>query len=205
MTKKPSVPLIAAIVVALALGLYYAKYYGSYALDTFNRPWAYGSGDDLLVGKWRGSFRDPGGIDKQISVEVFVPLTDDERAERAGRRRRRTRGDKRFFDGTARVESKLGAEAYEIYGSVDANVDHRMKFNFRPEDESKRLLPNYVLAAAEEGTWNGKTLTAKLRFSRIDADGVARSSGEMAVIDGKLVDVQKPEDQPIAVTLTRVP
>lgn len=207
MTKKPSVLLIAAIVVALLLGLYYAKYYGSYALDTVRRPWAYGSGDELLVGKWRGSFRDPGGVDKQITVEVFVPLTDEERARRAGRMRRsrRSRGNKRTFDGVARLESRFGIEAYEIFGSVDANADRRMKFQFGPEDESKRVLPNYVLAAADEGAWDGKTLTAKLRFSRIDADGVARSSGEMVVVDGKLVDVPKPEDRPIAVTLTRVP
>jgi hypothetical protein len=137
---------------------------------------------------------------------VLLPVTDEQRAARASeRRRKRTREDLRAFDGRAVVESQLGTETYEIYGWVDANAERRFAFDFRPEDESKRVLPNYTLARAANGGWQGDTLTAKLRFVHHDVDGVARTSSESTVVDGKLVDVEKPEDQPVDVTLTRVP
>lgn len=47
-------------------------------------------------------------------------------------------------------------------------------------------------------------MTAKLKFIRIDADEVACTSSESVVVDGKLVEVEKPEGKPIEPNLTRV-
>jgi hypothetical protein len=55
------------------------------------------------IRKWQASLIGPDGVGKTLEAEVFVPLTDEERWEKAGRksRRRRSAFHKRSFDGVA--------------------------------------------------------------------------------------------------------
>ncbi|MEZ4904057.1 MAG: hypothetical protein R2822_21080 [Spirosomataceae bacterium] len=169
--------LILALIglAALSWGVYECKYYGDYWLDTYQRPWAYSrdTNTPLLVGKWQGSFIDPNGIKKQIDVEIFVPTTDEERRTKASRRRRKRHvaADTRSFDGMATVSSRLGEEVYEIYGAVKKENHHQLHFNFRPQDEKKRILPNFTLLEAKEGSWQNDQLQLLLTFAYHKADG----------------------------------
>jgi len=195
------------VVVALVVGFYYAKYYGSYALDRVRQPWAYGAESERLVGRWQGRFTDPGGVEKTILLEIEEPTSDDERAARAGRRPRRRRGrtDVRSFDGTAGIRSRLGAEDYEVYGAVDAETVHAFSAEIRPVDEARRVLPNFTLTRLAPARWQADLLTASFAFVRHDADGASRTSSTSEVVDGRLVEVEDPASAPVVVTLTRVP
>lgn len=171
---KGCLPLIVGIIV-VGLILTAVKYYGSYFMDLYQRPWAYSreSNAPLLVGKWQGSFTDPDGVVKKLAVEIFVPLTDEERWDKAGRksRRRKSFSHKRSVDGVAWVNSRLGQEEYEIYGAVEEKDFHRLHFNFRPKDEKKRVLPNFTLSEAKNGLWQTDELQLSLSFSYHKADG----------------------------------
>jgi hypothetical protein len=105
------------VLALLSWGMYECQYQYSYWRDYQTRPWAYSKDKNakLLVGEWQGSYTDPDGINKSISLEIFEPLSDKERRKQASRSsRRRTRGglgsrkDTRLFEGVATVTSKLG-------------------------------------------------------------------------------------------------
>lgn len=187
---KGCLPLLIGIIV---IGLLFTavKYYGSYFMDLYQRPWAYSrdANAPLLVGKWKGSFTDPDRVGKTLEVEVFVPLTDEERWEKAGRksRRRRSSSNKRSFDGIALVNSRLGQEEYEIYGAVEEGDFHRLHFNFRPKDEKKRVLPNFTLSEAKNGVWQTNELQLTLSFSYHKADGSSFWSSADARFDKKAI------------------
>jgi hypothetical protein len=178
MTKSKSILLSILLLVVLSWGVYECKYYYSYYSDLKDRPWAYSEDKNtkLLVGKWNGSFKDPDGVQKTLVLQIFEPVTEEERKEKASRYLRNRRGlgsreNKRAFEGVAVVTSRLGKEDYEIYGSVKKEDFHHLSFNFRPQDEKKRVLPNFTLAEAKEGTWQNDELRLTLTFSYHKADG----------------------------------
>jgi hypothetical protein len=187
---KGCLPLIVGI-IGVGLVAMAVKYYGSYFMDLYQRPWAYSrdANAPLLVGKWKGSFTDPDGVGKTLEVEIFVPLTDEERWEKASRRSRRGRSSshKRSFDGTAWVKSRLGREEYEIYGAVEEENFHRLHFNFRPKDEKKRVLPNFTLSEAKNGVWQTNELQLTLSFSYHKADGSSFWNSADARFDKKVI------------------
>lgn len=170
--------LLIGVLVLLSWGVYECKYYYSYYSDLKDRPWAYSEDKNakLLVGKWNGSFKDPDGVQKTLVLQLFEPVTEEERKEKASRYLRNRRGsgsreNKRAFEGVAEVKSRLGKEDYEIYGSVKKEDFHHLSFNFRPQDEKKRVLPNFTLTKAKEGTWQNDELLLTLTFSYHKADG----------------------------------
>lgn len=171
---KGCLPLIVGM-IAVGLVFTAVKYYGGYFMDLYQRPWAYSrdANAPLLVGKWKGRFADPDGVEKTLEVEIFVPLTEEERWEKAGRKsgRRRSSSNKRSFDGAAWVNSRLGNEEYEMYGAVEEGDFHRLHFNVRPKDEKKRVLPNFTLIEAKNGVWQNNELQLTLSFSYHKADG----------------------------------
>lgn len=184
--------LLLLLLVAAAFGIYRLKYSLSYASDLRSRPWAYSSDPDakLLVGEWHGSFTDPAGVAKEISLEIDLPVTEEEREQRASRLRRRKglRGEsKEAFDGSAIVKSRLGEERYFVYGAVDKKDMHQLSLHFTPEDEAKRVLPNDTLREVPAGRWQNDRLELTLMFTRQDASGFSSTTDEGVVVDGKLV------------------
>ncbi|WP_421798451.1 hypothetical protein [Haliscomenobacter sp.] len=166
--------------VLLSWGVYECQYQYSYWRDYQTRPWAYSKDKNakLLVGEWQGTFTDPDGISKSIKLEIFEPLSDQERRKKAGRAyRRRTRGglgsrkDTRLFDGIATVSSRLGQEDYVLHGSVGEDDFHQLKLQFGSADEAKRLQPNFALNLSESGQWAEDELTLKMGFAYFKADG----------------------------------
>lgn len=167
--------LLLLVLTLLSWGVYECKYYYSYYSDIKDRPRAYSEDENakLLVGQWQGSFKDPDGVEKSIVVEIFKPVSEEERERKASRRNRRNRSreNKQTFEGKALAKSKLGIENYELYGSVKKEDFHQLRFNFRPQDEKKRVLPNFTLAEAKDGTWQNDELHLTLTFSYHKADG----------------------------------
>lgn len=168
--------------VLLSWGVYECEYRYSYWLDYQTRPWAYSKDKNakLLVGEWQGSYTDPDGISKSISLEIFEPLSDkDRRNLAAGHKNKRTRGalgsreDRRLFEGVATVTSKLGQEDYVLHGSVSKNDFHQLKLQFGAADETKRLQPNFALNLSESGQWQGDELTLRMGFAYFRADGAS--------------------------------
>ncbi|NIJ54783.1 hypothetical protein [Dyadobacter arcticus] len=164
--------------VAISWGVYECKYYYSKWSDYRNSPWAYSEDEDakLLVGKWEGSFSDPDKVRKNITLEVFVPLTDDERENKAGKRWKRRAFSTRYnnnFDGIATVNSKLGTEEYKISGAVEKDDMHQLHFSFSPVDERKKVVPNFTLLGATQGKWDNDQLTVTFNFGYNKADGAS--------------------------------
>jgi hypothetical protein len=171
-SPKGCLLILTGLVVA-SLAFTAVSYYGSYFFDLYQRPWAYTAdpAKPLLVGKWAGQFRDPDGVQKSLTVEILVPVTDEERLEKAGRRRRRSRTNKKTFDGFATVSSKRGAEQYELWGSVKEREGRTFAFSMRPVDEKKMPLPNFQVLEANAGSWENNTMTITVSFSYRKADG----------------------------------
>jgi hypothetical protein len=94
MRSKKTLLLYLVGLIALSWGMYKCKYYYSYYSDLKDRPWAYSEDKNakLLVGQWQGSFKDPDGVQKSLKLEVFEPVTDEERQEKASRLSRKRRG-----------------------------------------------------------------------------------------------------------------
>ncbi|MFN8358019.1 MAG: hypothetical protein U0Y10_26390 [Spirosomataceae bacterium] len=211
MSKGTKLLLFVVGLVLLSWGVYECKYYGSYWLDTYQRPWAYSTDPNtkLLVGEWQGIFKDPNGIQKKLILQIVEPLSEAEREQKASRRVRKRKGlgaheDKRAFDGFAHVTSKLGTEDYEIYGSVEQDDYHHFHFNFRPADEAKRILPNFTLLEAQAGSWQDDQLTIRLSFSHHQADGSSSYSSQGVVKNGKIEWQSSKDDQKVAATLVRI-
>ncbi|MBC7890938.1 MAG: hypothetical protein H7Y12_01880 [Sphingobacteriaceae bacterium] len=177
MKKGQKLLLFFLVLAALSWGVYECKYRYSIYSDRRDRPWAYS--DDvnakLLLGTWQGQFRDPDGVSKTIRLTIVEPVTDEERAKKAARRRRKglgSREDKRHFDGSAMVTSKLGTEAYELNGWVAEEDWHQLsKVHFQVADEAKRLRKNFGLGQGEGGRCQGDDLTLTLNFGYTTASG----------------------------------
>lgn len=202
---------IVLLIIILSWAWSKLRYRMSYAADLKDRPWAYTeTGAKLLVGSWQGTFTDPAGIEKQLTVSIDEPVTEAERTKKLQRRSRDRGGpkpsaSKHTFDGTARITSKLGTESYELYGAVDKSDYHQLHFSFGPEDEQKRILPNFTAREANPGTWKEDTLTLTLHFTKHLADGTSTSTStsEGEVVDGKMVWKESPEEKSVVVSLQR--
>ena len=201
--------LAAAVLVSFLI--WKLRYRASYAADLKDRPWAYTeTGARLLTARWEGSFADPAGVEKKLTVEIFTPLTDEEREKKASKRVRnrpgiRSQGSKQSFTGTAQITSTLGAESYELSGSVGKDDHHRIeRISFVPEDEAKRVLPNFTAREARPGSWNDTEMTLALYFRKDAADGSSTSTSEGVVVDGEVVWKEDPADRPVTVTLKRL-
>lgn len=173
-----------------------------------SRPWAYSSdpATKLLIGTWQGEFKDHAGVEKKLTLEILVPLTKEELDRKMNRphSRRVRSSDKRSFDGVATIQSRLGQELYTVFGSVEKSDYHLFKLDFSPEDESRRVLPNDAARSFTEGKWDADTMQAQMSFTRLDADGVSRSTSEGIVENGQVVWKENAEDKPIRVVLQRV-
>ena len=208
MTKGKKLLLLLGLLIGISWGVYECKYYFSYYSDLQTRPWAYSRDTNakLLVGKWQGAFEDPNGVSKTLEVEIFEPVSEEERQKKANKKSRRRGGreNKRAFDGTATVKSRLGQEEYEIYGAVEKEDFHKLSFNFRPQDEAKRILPNFTLLEANSGNWETDNLLLTLSFSRQNADGSSSSSSEGIVRNGKIEWQESKDDKKILASLKRM-
>ncbi|UFH53769.1 hypothetical protein [Spirosoma sp. KNUC1025] len=179
MTKGTKVVLFFLALAGLSWGVYKCKYAYSYYTDLKDRPWAYSEDEHakLLVGTWQGTYQDPDNVAKTIRLEILVPMTDDERAAKAGKRSRRRSGlgqrkDNQHFDGLATVTSKLGKEEYEIYGRVGKDDWHQLKtVHFRVVDEIQQLHKNFGVGQAETGHWQDDQLTLTVGFVYTTATG----------------------------------
>ena len=202
--------LFLLVLMLLGWGLVECKYSFSYWADLYQRPWAYSNDENtkLLVGHWEGSFTDPGGVTKTIKLEIFEPLTNEERLHKVSRRisKRRSisaRENKQAFDGFALIKSRLGVEEYEVYGAVSKGDYHQFHFNFRPANEAKRILPNFTLLEARNGTWQDNSMNLTLSFSHHNADGNSSYSSEGIVKNGKIELQENQDDKKVSLSLTR--
>lgn len=196
--------------VAFSYGVYRLKYHWSLAQDYKSRPWAFSRdpGAKLLVGKWRGKFTDPGGVAKDLELEILSPVTEEEREKKAGHRTRKRKGlgaqeEKRLFSGTARIQSTPGVETYTISGSVAVEDFHQLQLAFIPTDEKNRLHPNFSAVRADQGSWQGDSLTLSVSFLQFNADGSSTSTSEGVVVDGQMVWKESPAEKPVVVQLSR--
>ncbi len=180
MAKGTKFLLFLGVIVALSWGVYECKYAYSYYTDLNDRPWAYSRDENakLLVGTWQGEFRDPDGVAKTIRLNIVEPVTDDERARKAGRRSRRrsalgSRTDKRRFDGLATVSSHHGREAYKLHGHVQTEDGHQLDIiHFQVDDELQSLRKNFAIQSAlEGGQWQADQLTLTFAFTYTTATG----------------------------------
>ncbi|GAB3941266.1 hypothetical protein GCM10028805_04230 [Spirosoma harenae] len=166
--------LTLAVLAGISWGIYECKYYVSYYSDLKDRPWAYSRDEHakLLVGTWQGEFHDPNNVAKTIRLTIAEPMTDEERAKKASRRRHKRSGlgsrtDKSRFNGTANVTSKMGNEVYDLSGHVQTDDGHRLNaIHFQGIDETGPLRNNFnVLSALEGGKWQTDELTLTLSFT----------------------------------------
>ena len=178
MARSKGCLLIVGAIVLASLAFTGIKFYGGKYLDRYQRPWAYSTTEPLLVGRWRGEFRDPDGVAKTIEVQIDLPETDDERWTRAGRRSRRKQTDKHSFDGSAIVKSKLGQEDYEIYGAVDRDNDYQFSLKFGTADGTFSITPNFYINDTDktQNRWQGNEMHLTLRFAYHRPGGSSYSS-----------------------------
>jgi hypothetical protein len=177
--KNPRKILLVAFIGIIAVGgiIGLIKYYGGYWYDLRNSPWAYStnSSEKLLVGNWSGSFIDPDGVNKQLTINILEPISKEERWDKAftfRKGKRRVRSNSRdFLRGTATVKSKLGTEEYTISGHVEEDDFHQFLIRFSPVEEKKRVLPNFTLFESPKSTWQDDKMSLSLHFSYHKADG----------------------------------
>ena len=207
--KKPFF-LLLLILLAISFFVQRCRYHSQLASDRFSCPWAYSSDANakLFPGTWQGDFKDPDGVEKSISLEIYLPVTEEERNAAASTRVRRRSGlgprrDKRAFNGFAIVKSRLGIEEYEIYGTVNDPDFYQFKFFLRPADEQKRILPNFTLTEASDGTWDEEKISAQLHYVHHNIDGSSTFSSEGVVVNGKLEWKESIEEQTTKISLKR--
>lgn len=195
MTKGKTILLLLLALAGLSWGVYECKYYYSYYADRQDRPWAYSRDENakLLVGAWQGEFRDPDGVTKTIRLTIAEPVTDEERARKAGRRARKRSGlgsqtDKKRFDGSATVSSHRGREAYKLNGHVRTEDGHQLDvIHFQTDDALQALRKNFTVhSALEGGQWQDDRLTLTLAFTYTTATGSAFSSSADPRYDKKI-------------------
>lgn len=198
MTTGIKLVLTLLVLAGVSWAAYECKYYYSYYADLKERPWAYSPDptSKLLVGTWQGAFRDPDNVAKTIRLEIRPPVSDEERAQKAGRRTRKRSGlgsrtDKKRFEGIATIRSQRGEEDYQITGHVKTEEGHQLDaIHFQPEDEAKKLRNNFnVVSALEGGQWQSDELTLILAFTFTTATGSSYSSSNDPRY-GKKVTVQ---------------
>ena len=152
--KKSKLVLILVAMVLL--------YFGSKWEHKFKRPWAYSSGQPLLLGKWEGDFRDPDGIEKHMVIEI------DEPEEESGDYHYALQqfDEAHTFKGHATITSKLGTERDRIVGGLGSTDGHDIdRIDFIPLDETKRIRESFNASGTTPGgKWEGDKITLTLDF-----------------------------------------
>lgn len=169
------------------------KYCFSYGNDLLVRPWAYSSDKNakLFVGKWEGQFQDPDGVAKKMTLEIFVPLSDDDRWSKSFKKRSRAlhKKSKTGFDGIATVTSTLGTENYEIWGGFEDKSFH--KFHFNVATEKNLPVANFYIQGAQPGIWNGDQINITMPFNYRKANGASFYQSSDSRFSQKAVFVMK--------------
>ncbi len=200
------------VLAGISWGVYELKYYFSYRSDLHSRPWAYNEDAKakLLVGQWHGTFIDPNGLQKNLALEIVVPVTEEERQKKAAKRLPKRKGlggrkEKQIFEGAAVVNGPNGREDYEVWGSVNKEDFHKLnELNFRANEQTL-LRKNFSLNLATEGNWHEDTLSLKCGFSYITEEGSRYSSSEGVVRNGVIEWQDSQYDKVVNITLQRGP
>ncbi|AQG79632.1 hypothetical protein [Spirosoma montaniterrae] len=172
---KRSTGCLAGLGLLILVSLVYGgiSFYGGKWIDRYQQPWAYSTSEPILVGQWQCQFKDPDGVAKTLSLTIGEPTTDDERWDKAfSKRKRRSRTNKRAFDGMAEVSSRLGREPYEIWGSVTEDDMHQLnQVEFRSTLDKGLPKPNFFINLTKNGHWDNNALLFTLVFSYRRPDG----------------------------------
>jgi hypothetical protein len=169
--------VVVVVIAAVVLGRY-GCYYLDQQYDTYRRPWAYSNDPNkpLLVGKWKGTFRDPDQIDHNIQLEIFEPLSDAKRKKRFFEKRiKRDRSSKTFFEGMALIESQGRRDSFEVWGGMEKWDSNDLHFQMRPVHEPHP--PGFNLNECK-GTWMGNTIQLRILYSWFRPDGSSFYSSE---------------------------
>ena len=161
---------IVGLIVLVVLGKV-GSYYFDNKYDTYRRPWAYSSdpAKPLLVGKWQGTCTDPDQVVHQVEMEIFFPTTDEERWKRvSGRRNKRDRSSRTFFDGMAVLKTNGKRDTCELWGGLDKPDGHDIHFQFRPV--SGVHPPGFNLNLLK-GKWQENTIDLSVDFAWFLPDG----------------------------------
>ncbi len=156
----------------------YGCYIANKKYDTYRRPWAYS--DDpakpLLVGKWQGVCTDPDQVVHKVDMEIFEPISDDERWKRFTQKRiKRDRSSTTFFDGFAILETNGKKDTCELWGGLDKADGHEIHFQFSPV--SKVHPPGFNMNLLR-GNWQDNTIDLTVDFAFFRADGSSFYSSE---------------------------
>jgi len=156
----------------------YGCYYLNKKYDTYRRPWAYSNDPTkpLLVGKWQGVCTDPDGINHKVEMEIFEPITEDERWERFNQKRsKRDRSSRTFFDGFALLEVNNKKDSCELWGGLDQADGHKIHFQLSPLSQVHP--PGFNLNLLR-GDWQENTLDLTVEFAWFRPDGSSFYSSE---------------------------
>ena len=179
---------IIGLIAVVILGRY-GCYFANKKYDTYRRPWAYSSdaSKPLLVGKWKGEVTDPDLLVHKVEMEIYEPMSDDERIKRFSRKRlKRDRSSRTFFDGMAMLEVNGHRDSSEIWGGLDEADGHQINFQTRPVNDVHP--PGFNLNLME-GTWQENTIDLAVTFAFFKLDGASFSdSGDPKhEMKGKLI------------------
>ncbi len=168
---------VIGLIAVVILGRY-GCYFINKKYDTYRRPWAYSAdaSKPLLVGKWQGSVTDPDNVVHKVEMEIFVPMTDEERKSRLFQKRiKRDRSSRTFFDGMAVLEVNGKRDSCELWGGLNEPDGHQIHFQFRPVNDVHP--PGFNLNLLE-GTWQEHTLDLTVDFAFFRPDGSSFYSSE---------------------------
>lgn len=161
--------LIGGLLLLFIFGRY-GCYYADQAWDAHRRPWAYATDKPLLVGQWRGTCIDPDGITHTIDLEIFAPMTDEERMDRVNRRpkRKRSRVSATAFDGMALISTPAWRDSFELWGGLDAADGHTLHWQWRPTTGTH---PAGFVINNLKGEWRTDELDLVAEFAWFRPDG----------------------------------
>lgn len=118
--------LILAVFLVGVIMLKYGCYFFYQKYDKYRFPWAYSSQpDELFVGKWKGDYTDPDKIAHHLEMEIFVPITAEERWEKAFRKKRkrsRSQKSKTFYEGIAFITTNGVVDTFEVWGGLEKTL-----------------------------------------------------------------------------------
>jgi hypothetical protein len=169
--------LIIGLVASVVLGKI-GCYYFDKKYDTYRRPWAYTSDPTkpLLVGKWQGACTDPDKVVHRVQMEIFEPLSDEERWKLNSRKRKkRNRSSRTFFDGTAVLTTNGKRDTCELWGGLDKADGNYIHFQFSPVNGVHP--PGFNLNLLE-GKWQENTIDLSVDFAWFRPDGSSFYSSE---------------------------
>ncbi|MEV0156160.1 hypothetical protein AB0H57_20865 [Micromonospora sp. NPDC050686] len=152
--KGNPVRLIVGLILVLAVGLGII-----YGLHWVLNPWVSAPGRPGLTGYWQGEVSMADG-DERILVLHLVGDPPDQKCYNCP-----------DIDGAAKVCGAGQRTVYEVWGDPENFRGTRFSVKTRPERHEPGLFLNYL-----KGEWDGDLLRLDATITKIDPDGVARSS-----------------------------